>query len=123
TAREGALLLMAPVPTVTVRVTGPGPLDDQPMLCNAAIVTRLATTTDVARKRTRVRTVLQAPVRLPHLPVRNTATVVMYDASLHAMPSRWCMSYHLLRKPTGSFRSLTSNSSPFYLTITPRGLS
>ncbi|KAK7076701.1 hypothetical protein SK128_018523 [Halocaridina rubra] len=61
-ARECALLLTAPVPTVAVRVTGPGPLDAQPRMRNVAIAIRLSTTTDVARKRTRFRTALQTLV-------------------------------------------------------------
>ncbi|KAK7078566.1 hypothetical protein SK128_003365, partial [Halocaridina rubra] len=60
-AWEGALLLTVPVPTLAMSVTGPEPLDAQPRRYNATIATRLSTTTDVARKRTRDRTALQAP--------------------------------------------------------------
>ncbi|KAK7056542.1 hypothetical protein SK128_023809 [Halocaridina rubra] len=48
TAQEGALILMVLVPTVAVRVTGPGPLDAQPRKCKVAIAARLATTTGLS---------------------------------------------------------------------------
>ncbi|KAK7081325.1 hypothetical protein SK128_022772, partial [Halocaridina rubra] len=77
----------APIPTVAIRVTGPGPLDTQPRMRNAVIATRLVTTTDVARIRTRVRIAPQVPVVLPLLPEWNMATVVTDDASILATPS------------------------------------
>ncbi|KAK7083199.1 hypothetical protein SK128_005605, partial [Halocaridina rubra] len=58
---EGALLLTALVTTVAIRFTGPGLLDAQPRVCKVEIATRLAATTDVSRKRTRVWTALQSP--------------------------------------------------------------
>ncbi|KAK7063024.1 hypothetical protein SK128_005526, partial [Halocaridina rubra] len=61
TAWEGLLLMTVPVRTLVIRVTGPEPLDAQPRMPNTAIATGLSTTTDFARKRTRVKTALQTP--------------------------------------------------------------
>ncbi|KAK7086292.1 hypothetical protein SK128_025983, partial [Halocaridina rubra] len=120
--QEGALLLTVPVQTAA-RVTRAGPLDAQPRICNAAVSTRIATTTDVARKR-KGQDSSSGSSRASPSPRKEHGNCchIRHIITYNAITTVDIVST-FLQKPTGLFRSPANNRNPSYLTITLRGLS